>query len=108
VGYLFLAIAIVSEVVATSSLKVASGDKPPVWALALVVVGYLLAFAMLRQTLAAGVPLGTAYAIWAGIGVVAVAVVGWRAFDEALAWPQVVGMGLVAVGVALIELGHGR
>ncbi len=105
-GYLFLAIAIVSEVAATSSLKLASGDKPPVWAIVTVVVGYLLAFAMLRQTLAAGVPLGTAYAIWAGIGVVAVALVGRLAFAEVLAWPQVLGVALVAAGVALVELGH--
>jgi small multidrug resistance pump len=106
VGYLFLAIAIVGEVLATSCLKVVSGEQPPAWAYAVVVVGYLLAFGMLKQALVLGVPLGTAYAIWAGVGVVAVALVGWQVFHEALGWRQVLGMALVAAGVALVELGR--
>jgi small multidrug resistance pump len=105
VGYLFLALAIVGEVVATSFLKLASGEKSLWWAYAVVVTGYVFAFAMLTQTLSRGVPLGIAYAIWAGVGVVAVAVISWAVFGESLSWVQVGGMVLVAAGVALVELG---
>jgi small multidrug resistance pump len=104
-GYLYLAIAIVCEVIATSFLKFASGDKAVWWAYVIVGVGYVLSFVMLSQTLRAGVPLGIAYAIWAGIGVVLVATISWVVFHETLSWQQLLGMALVAGGVALLELG---
>lgn len=104
-GYLFLAFAIVTEVIATSFLKFASGPKSVWWAYLIVGVGYVASFFFLSQTLRAGVPLGIAYAIWAGIGVVAVAVISWVVFHESLTWQQIVGMVLVAGGVALLELG---
>ncbi len=104
-GYLYLAIAIVSEVVATSFLKYASGPKNIWWAYVIVAVGYILSFVMLSVTLRAGVPLGIAYAIWAGAGVVIVAVISWLVFHEALTWQQLVGMVLVIAGVGLLELG---
>jgi small multidrug resistance pump len=104
-GYLYLGFAIVSEVVATSFLKFASGPKSTWWAYAIVGVGYVVSFVMLSMTLRAGVPLGIAYAIWAGIGVVAVAIISWLVFHEMLTWQQILGMVLVAGGVALLELG---
>jgi small multidrug resistance pump len=104
-GYLFLSLAIVGEVVATSFLKLTSGDKAVWWAYPIVVVGYLFAFGMLSQSLGKGVPLGIAYAIWAGVGVVLVALISWIFFEESLTWIQVAGMALVAGGVLLLELG---
>jgi len=104
-GYLYLAIAIVSEVVATSFLKLTSGERAVWWAYPIVAVGYLLSFWMLSLTLSAKVPLGIAYAIWAGAGVVLVAVVSWVVFKESLTLLQIVGMGLVIGGVVLLELG---
>jgi small multidrug resistance pump len=95
-GYVFLGLAIVGEVIATTFLKVSSADRAPWWTYAVVGVGYIFAFAMLSQTLAKGVPLGTAYAIWAGVGVVLVAVISWQ---------QILGMALVAGGVVLLEAG---
>jgi small multidrug resistance pump len=68
-------------------------------------VGYILAFAMLAQSLAKGVPLGIAYAIWAGVGVVLVVVISWLLFKESLTWTQIAGMALVILGVGLLELG---
>jgi small multidrug resistance pump len=53
----------------------------------------------------AGVPLGIAYAIWAGVGVVAVAIISWAVFHESLTWQQLLGMVLVIGGVGLLELG---
>jgi len=105
VGYLFLALAIVGEVIATSFLKFTSGEKAQWWAYAVVGVGYVLAFTMLSLSLSRGVPLGIAYAIWAGVGVVAVAIISWVFFAETLTWTQILGMALVGVGVVLLEVG---
>jgi small multidrug resistance pump len=107
-GYLYLAAAIVSEVIATSFLKYASGPKNVWWAYIIVGVGYVLSFILLSITLRAGVPLGIAYAIWAGVGVVAVAVISWVVFHESLTWQQIVGMVLVIGGVGLLELGAAK
>ena len=107
-GYLYLAAAIVSEVIATSFLKYASGPKNVWWAYIIVGVGYVLSFILLSITLRAGVPLGIAYAIWAGVGVVAVAVISWLIFHESLTWQQIVGMVLVIGGVGLLELGAAK
>jgi small multidrug resistance pump len=104
-GYLYLALAIVGEVIATSFLKLASGQKTAWWVYAIVAVGYVFAFVMLNQTLARGVPLGIAYAIWAGVGVVLVAIISWLVFHESLTWLQIIGMILVIGGVGLLELG---
>ena len=104
-GYLFLALAIVSEVIATSFLKLTSGEKSVWWAYPIVIVGYVASFVMLSLTLRQGVPLGIAYAIWAGVGVVAVAIISWLVFHETLTWQQILGMVLVAGGVVLLEAG---
>lgn len=107
-GYVFLALAIVGEVIATTFLKFTSGERAQWWAYGVVVVGYVFAFAMLSQSLARDVPLGIAYGIWAGVGVVLVAVVSWLVFQESLTWVQLVGMALVVGGVVLLELGSSQ
>ena len=104
-GYLFLALAIATEVIATTFLKLTSGERQIWWAYPIVVVGYVLSFVMLSQTLSKGVPLGIAYAIWAGVGVVLVAAISWVVFRETLTWQQLVGMVLVIGGVVLLEAG---
>ena len=104
-GYVFLALAIVGEVIATTFLKLTSGEKAVWWAYPIVGIGYVFAFTMLAQTLSKGVPLGIAYAIWAGVGVVLVAVISWLVFHETLTWMQLAGMVLVVAGVTLLELG---
>ena len=104
-GYIFLAIAIIGEVIATSFLKLTTGEKAQWWAYIVVVVGYLLAFSMLSLSLGRGVPLGIAYAIWAGVGVVIVAIVSWLVFNETLSPLQIGGMALVIAGVTMLELG---
>ena len=104
-GYIFLALAIVGEVIATTFLKLTSGEKAVWWAYPIVGIGYVFAFTMLAQTLSKGVPLGIAYAVWAGVGVVLVAVISWLVFHETLTWMQLAGMVLVVAGVTLLELG---
>ncbi|MGV8882191.1 MAG: DMT family transporter [Rhodoglobus sp.] len=104
-GYVFLALAIIGEVIATSFLKLTTGEKAVWWAYPIVGAGYIFAFAMLAQSLGRGVPLGIAYAIWAGVGVVAVAIISWLAFKETLTLTQILGMVLVGAGVVLLEVG---
>ena len=104
-GYIYLSIAIVGEVIATSFLKLTSGDKAVWWAYPIVGVGYLFAFTMLSLSLGKGIPLGIAYAIWAGVGVVLVALISWLIFHEPLSLVQVGGIVLVVAGVAMLELG---
>lgn len=104
-GYVFLALAIIGEVIATTFLKFTSGERAVWWAYPIVVAGYVFAFFMLSLTLSRGVPLGIAYALWAGIGVVLVALISWLVFHESLTWLQLAGMALVIGGVVLLELG---
>jgi small multidrug resistance pump len=104
-GYLFLALAIATEVVATTFLKFTSGENARWWAYIVVVVGYLASFAALSQALARGVPLGIAYAIWSAIGVVFIVLISWLFFKESLTWVQIVGLVLVIGGVGLLEIG---
>jgi small multidrug resistance pump len=103
-GYLFLAGAILSEVVATLSLRASDGFRHPVF-VAILVVGYLASFALLSAALGRGVPLGLAYGVWAAIGVALVAVLSVPLFDESLTGVQVAGLGLVIAGVVALELG---
>jgi small multidrug resistance pump len=104
-GYLFLAVAIVTEVIATTFLKFTSGANPRWWAYVIVIVGYLASFAALSQSLTRGVPLGVAYAIWSAVGVVLIVLISWLFFHESLTWIQVAGIVLVIAGVGLLELG---
>ncbi len=104
-GYLFLGIAIATEVVATTFLKFTSGDNPRWWAYAIVIVGYVASFVALSQSLSRGVPLGIAYAIWSAVGVVAIVLISWVFFKESLTWVQIAGIVLVIGGVGLLELG---
>src|SRR5690625_7461579 len=100
-NWLFLGIAIAAEVVATSSLKASAGFTKFVPSV-LVVVGYALAFYFLSLTLKA-IPVGIAYAIWAGVGIVLIALVGWLIFGQKLDWASILGMGLIISGVIVIN-----
>jgi small multidrug resistance pump len=104
-GYLFLALAIVTEVIATTFLKFTSGENARWWAYLVVAVGYIASFVALAQALARGVPLGIGYAIWAAVGVALIALISWVFFRESLTWVQVIGIALVIAGVGLLELG---
>ncbi|QIZ98049.1 multidrug efflux SMR transporter [Leifsonia sp. PS1209] len=107
-GYLYLGIAIATEVIATTFLKFTSGDNPRWWAYVIVVVGYVASFFALSLSLGRGVPLGIAYAIWSAIGVVAIVLISWIFFKENLTWVQLAGIVLVIGGVGLLELGGAR
>lgn len=102
-AWLFLTIAIVVEVAATLSLRVASlGSKK--WFVP-VVVGYVIAFTMLSMALNAGMPLGVAYGIWTAAGVAITAVLSKVLFREPFTLLMAAGIALIMGGVLLIQLG---
>ncbi|KAB2808467.1 multidrug efflux SMR transporter [Pimelobacter simplex] len=101
-GWLLLAIA--SEVAATLSLRASEGFTRLLPSL-VVVAGYVVAFYGLSQALTRGMQLGTAYAVWSGVGVAAIAVLGVVILRESLSLVQVAGLVFVVVGVVLLELG---
>ena len=100
--WIFLSIAIVSEVIATSCLKAAEGFTR-LWPSMMVVVGYLLAFYFLSLTLKT-IPVGVAYAIWSGIGVLLIALSGWLFLGQSLDLPAVIGLSLIVAGVVIINV----
>jgi small multidrug resistance pump len=103
---LLVALAICVEVAATLSLKLAT-TRGPRW-LVVALVGYVGAFAALTGALAEGAPLGIVYGIWAACGVAATAVASRWFFKERLTALSATGIGLIAVGVLVIELGATR
>lgn len=100
--WLYLFIAIVAEVIATSALKTTAGFTRPLPSL-VVVAGYGVAFYCLALTLRT-LPVGIAYAVWSGIGIVLVSVVGWVLFGERLDGAALAGIGLILAGVLVINL----
>lgn len=101
-GYLYLAIAIAAEVVATTSMKAIDGFNKPL-PLLLVIGGYAIAFWMLILVVRT-IPVGIAYAIWAGLGIVLVSVAAMFIYQQKLDLPAVLGMGLIVSGVVVIQL----
>ena len=100
--WLFLGIAIVAEVTATSALKASEGFSR-LWPSAVVVLGYGVAFYFLSLTLRT-VPVGVAYVIWSGLGVVLVALLSWWLFGQKLDLAALLGMGLIVAGVLVMNL----
>ncbi len=101
-AYLLLALAIAAEVVATTALKAADGFTRPGPSL-LVVAGYGLAFWLLGLVVKT-VPVGVAYAIWSGAGIVLVTLLGVLFYRQLPDFPAMLGMGLIIAGVAVIQL----
>ncbi|MEU3281492.1 DMT family transporter [Streptomyces antibioticus] len=102
-GYLTLAGAIAAEVAATTAMKYSHGFSR-LWPSLLTAVGYVVSLALLAQTLKS-VGIGTAYAIWAGVGTATIAVIGLALFGEALTLTKVAGIALIVGGVVVLNLG---
>ena len=102
-SYSLLGLAIASEIVATSALKASDGMTRMLPAL-LVVGGYAIAFWLLALTLRT-MPVGFVYGVWAGLGVVGVAIVGIVFFGEGLGPAKVAGVALIVAGVILLKAG---
>ena len=101
-NYLYLAGAIVFEVVGTSALKASTGFSK-LWPTLLMAVCFGAALFCLSQTLRT-IPLGIAYAIWCGVGIILTAVSGWLVFRQPIDAPAIIGMALIIAGVLVINL----
>jgi small multidrug resistance pump len=100
--YVYLFIAIVSEVIATSSLK-ASNEFTKLWPSVIVVLGYASAFYFMSLTLKS-MSVGIAYAIWSGVGIVLISISGYFLYKQRLDLPAILGMALIVAGVLVINL----
>jgi small multidrug resistance pump len=101
-NYLWLAIAIVAEVVGTSCLKATEGFTR-LWPSVVVVVSYAVTFYFFSLTLKT-IPVGVAYAIWAGVGTVLIALIGYFVYRQRLDAPAIFGMALIVAGVTIMNL----
>lgn len=101
-AYAWLAIAIIAEVIATSTMRATHGFTR-IGPSLLTVIGYAIAFYCLSRTLES-VPTGVAYAIWSGVGIVLVAGIAWVWQGQRLDGPAMVGMALIIAGVIVMNL----
>lgn len=100
--WLLLSIAILAEVFGTSFLKASEGFTRVGPSIA-VVVGYLVSFYFLALSLKV-IPVGIAYAIWAGVGVVLIACIGWMIFGQKLDTAAIIGIAMILGGVVVLNL----
>lgn len=103
-SWLYLALAIVAEVVATLSLRATDGFRKKRWIIPMAVF-YALAFFLLALTLAAGMPVAVAYGIWSAIGVALIALLARVIWKEPLTPRMILGLVLIMIGVILVEVG---
>lgn len=100
--WLALAIAIVAEVIGTTALK-ASNEFTRLWPSLIVVVGYGTAFYFMSISMRV-LPVGIMYAIWSGMGILLVSIIGWVVYKQTLDMPAMIGMGLIIAGAIVINV----
>lgn len=101
-AYIYLIVAILFETIGTSALQ-ASAQFTKLWPSVLVVVAYGAAFYFLGLTLKS-IPVGVAYAIWSGLGIIFIAIIGLLVFGQTLDLAAVIGMLLIITGIVVINL----
>jgi small multidrug resistance pump len=99
--YLHLAIAILAEVIGTSALKATRGFTRLVPSL-VVVLSYAVAFYFLSLALKV-IPVGVAYAVWSGVGIALITLIGWVVYRQRLDTPALAGIGLIVLGVVVLN-----
>lgn len=100
--YLILVLAIVAETIGTTALQ-ASQQFTRLWPSVIVVLGYAVSFYLLAMTLRY-MPVGIVYAIWSGLGIVFIAIIGFAVFGQRLDLPAVLGMAMILCGILVIHL----
>ncbi len=101
-AYLYLALAIIAEVAATSALK-ASEEFTRLWPSLVVVAGYGIAFYLMTLVLRS-IPVGITYALWSGLGIVLIVLASMVLYKQVPDFPAVIGMGLIVAGVIIINV----
>jgi small multidrug resistance pump len=99
---LYLILAVIAETIGTTALQ-ASQQFTRLWPSVIVVVAYALAFYLLSLSLKY-MPVGVLYAVWSGLGIVFIAIIGYVVFGQKLDWPAILGMGLIIGGIIVIHL----
>ncbi len=100
--WIYLALAILFETIGTTALKASDGLTRLAPSL-LVILAYGLSFALLAQVLRV-IPVGIAYAIWSGLGIVFIALIGWLVFAQRLDGAALAGIALIIAGILVINL----
>lgn len=100
--WVYLVVAVCGEVLGTTALKSSEGFSRLAPSL-IVVIGYGIAFYFLSLTLD-NIPVGISYALWSGIGIVLISIIGWLFLGQRLDVPAMIGIGFIIVGVAVINL----
>lgn len=101
-SWLLLLFAVLAEVIGTSALRASDGFRKPLPSL-LVVVGYGVSFYLLSLTLRA-FPMGVAYAVWSGIGLMLITLIGWLLYGQRIDLPALIGIVLILTGVVVMNL----
>lgn len=101
-AYIYLFFAILAETIGTTALQ-ASQQFTRLLPSLLVVVAYAISFYLLAMALRS-IPVGIAYAVWSGLGIVFIAAIGFLVFGQKLDLPAVLGMGMILAGILVIHL----
>ena len=101
-GILYLIIAVVFEVFATSMLKLSDGFDNKLF-MTLSILGYVISFYLLSIVLKT-MPIGIAYAIWSGLGIIAITIIGFAVFNQKIDFTGLVGIIIIVIGVIIIHL----
>lgn len=101
-SYIFLILAIMTETIGTSALQ-ASQQFSRLWPSVIVVVSYALSFYLLALALKT-IPVGIAYAIWSGVGIVCIAFIGYVVFRQTLDTPAILGISLIIAGIIIMQV----
>jgi small multidrug resistance pump len=100
--YVYLVIAVAAETIGTSALQ-ASNQFTRFWPTVLVVIAYGIAFFFLGIVLK-HIPVGIAYALWSGLGIVLIAIIGFAVFGQVLDFAAVLGLGMIIAGIVVIQV----
>ena len=102
IQYIYLAIAIICETIGTMFLKASDGFSKPLPAMG-ALLGFILALVLLSKTLQF-IPVGIVYALWSGIGIVLITILGVVIFKQHLDTPSYIGIGLILAGVIILQI----
>lgn len=101
-SFIFLFFAIIAEIIATTSLKESQQFTKPIPTI-ITILGYALAFYLFSFSLKT-IPIGIAYAIWSGAGIVLISIIGYFAFKQHLDLPALIGIAFIILGVIIINV----
>ena len=101
-AYMILILAVAAETIGTTALQ-ASQQFTRLWPSVLVVLAYAVSFYLLSMTLKI-MPVGVVYALWSGLGIVLIAIIGFLVFGQKLDLPAIQGIAMILGGILVIQL----